>query len=281
MNASSLPIGVTFNLKVRPDHFSAIDVLDLHFPVVAGRRVAEDRLAPTSLFIYGTAFPFPVWHGGIFATAAHVVKSASVAGEVVLGRLGHDIPGYGVERAEIFENFDFALLKCPGLEKFPPVNLEMQASLRLFDDVSAVGYPFSVDPEHLVATHRGFAGHIVACRQLYRLPGQPFGYELSFPTPPGMSGAPLMHRGRDGSTRCYGFVVEHATTEFAGVSISLGIAVSCWILWSIRSRFLRSDAFSAWFGVSAAPQPPPHAPKQLAPDMPTESDLEDWTDSET
>lgn len=247
-----------FRLQVRPYRFSAIDVLDLHLPVFSGERVTDDQLRPSSPYIFGTAFP--IWHGGLFATAAHVLKFAKAAGEPVLGRLGGDgpIPGYGIERAETFDNFDFALLKCPGLERFPPVTLEMVRPLRIFDQVTAVGYPFSVDPEHLVATHRGFAGHVVACRQLYNLPGQPIGYELSFQTPPGMSGAPLMHRGEDGVERCYGFIVQQLDTEFAGVHVRLGLAVAASVLCSIRSQFLRADTVSAWFGVSPAPPPPPN-----------------------
>lgn len=263
LEGSGFPVGVNFRLPVRPYRFSSIDVLDLHLPVFAGQRVAADRLEPASPYIYGTAFP--VWHGGLFATAAHVVKSAVAAGEVVLGRLGGPgpgIPGYGVERAEIFEEYDLALLKCPGLEKFPPVNLEMQNQLAIFDEVCAVGHPFSVDPEHLIAVHRGFAGHIVASRQLYRLPGQPPGYELSFPTPPGMSGAPLIHRGDDDVPRCYGYIVEQADTEFAGVRVSLGIAVSTAVFCSIRTKFLRDNTFSDWFGVPGAPPPPRHEPKR-------------------
>lgn len=281
MEASGFPIGNKFDLQVRPYRFSSIDVLDLHFPVFAGRRVANDQLAPASPYIYGTAFP--IWHGGLFATAAHVVKSAASMGEVVLGRLGGKgpaIPGFGIERAELFEDFDFALLKCPGLEKFPPITIEMQQSLTLFDEVKAIGYPFSVDPEHLVATHRGFAGHVVASRQLYRLPGQPFGYEVSFPTPPGMSGAPLMHRGPDGVFRCYGVIVEQATTELGGVSVSLGIAISSKVLRSIKSQFLRADSFSEWFGVAATPPPLRHDARVLRTKASIDDDLQGWPDAE-
>lgn len=280
LDASGFPVGVTFRLPVRPYRFSAIDVLDLHLAVFAGHRVADDRLEPASPYIYGTAFP--VWHGGLFATAAHVVKSAVAAGEVVLGRLGGPgpgIPGYGVERAEIFEEYDLALLKCPGLEKFPPLTVEMQNHLAIFDEVCAVGYPFSVDPEHLIATHRGFAGHIVASRQLYRLPGQPFGYELSFPTPPGMSGAPLIHRGEDDVPRCYGYIVEQADTEFAGVRVSLGIAVSTAIFRSIRTQFLCDKTFSDWFGVPGAPPPPRHEPRRPSGmSQAPSSQVDDWPD---
>jgi hypothetical protein len=280
LEASGFPVGVSFRLPVRPYRFSAIDVLDLHLPVFAGRRVADDRLEPASPYIYGTAFP--VWHGGLFATAAHVVKSAVAAGEVVLGRLGGPgpgIPGYGVERAEIFEEYDLALLKCPGLEKFPPVTVEMQNQLAIFDEVCAIGYPFSVDPEHLIAIHRGFAGHIVASRQLYRLRGQPFGYELSFPTPPGMSGAPLIHRGEDDVPRCYGYIVEQADTEFAGVRVSLGIAVSTAVFRTIRTQFLRDNTFSDWFGVLGAPPPPRHEPRRPSgTSQAPRSQVDDWPD---
>ena len=68
LDASGLPVGINFRLPVRPYRFSSIDVLDLHLPVFAGHRVAADRLEPASPYIYGTAFP--VWHGGLFATAA-------------------------------------------------------------------------------------------------------------------------------------------------------------------------------------------------------------------
>jgi hypothetical protein len=272
--------GSSFRYSVRPHRLNAIDILDLHLPVFSGRRVDEERLEPASPYIYGTAFP--LWHGGLFATAAHVLDSARADGEVVLGRLKGEgpIPGYGVEQAEVYPQYDFALLKCPSLEKFPPVALEMRRPLSLFDDVSAVGYPFSVDPEHLIATHRGFAGHVVAFRQLFQLPGQPLGYELSFQTPPGMSGAPLMHRDEDGVNRCYGFVVQQMDVEFSGVSVRLGLAVSATILRAIQSRFLKDRVVSEWFGIERHPQPP-QRPRRT-PDLSSRhlSSLEDWPDGE-
>jgi hypothetical protein len=268
--------GTQFRLNVRPHRFTAIDLLDLHLPVFAGTRVDNERIEPRSPYVYGTAFP--IWHGGLLLTAAHVLDSARASGEVVVGRLGEGpgpIPAYGVERAEVFPEYDLALLKCPGLEKFPPIALEMEKTLGLFDEVRAVGYPFSVDPEHLIATHRGFAGHVVAFRQLFQLPGQPLGYELSFQTPPGMSGAPLTHVDQEGTPRCYGYVVQQMDVEFCGVHVRLGLAVSMTVLRAIQSRFLKDQVVSEWFGVARAPQPPLRSRRSPANAPPS---IEDWPD---
>jgi hypothetical protein len=214
----------------------SVSVLDFSLPICAGRAQDGNKFEPAAPYVYGTAFP--IWHGGIFITAAHVYKNAAAAGHVVVGRFAtHEggIPAYFVDHAELWDDLDLAIVRCPMLASFPPVPVDLESHLHVFDEVSALGYPFSVDPEHLIADYRGFAGHIVGSRRIYRLPGQPFGYELSFPSPRGLSGAPLMHLGTDGIHRCYGYIVEQAETQFAGVTTTLGIAVSIDVLRSITS----------------------------------------------
>ena len=67
--------------------------------------------------------------------------------------------------------------------------------LKMFDEVTAIGFPFSIDPERLTWICRGFKGHVVTSREMYHISAQPPGYELSFVPPPGLSGAPTRLQG--------------------------------------------------------------------------------------
>ena len=96
----------------------------------------------------GTAFP--IWHGGIFITAAHVYKNAAAAGHVVIGRFAtHEggIPAYFVDHAELWDDLDSAIVRCPMLASFPPVPVDLESHLHVFrDEVSALGYPLKCRP---------------------------------------------------------------------------------------------------------------------------------------
>ena len=71
-----------------------------------------------------------------------------------------------------------------------------------------------------------------------------------------------MHLGTDGIHRCYGYIVEQAETQFAGVTTTLGIAVSIDVLRSITSS---AGSWRSSIGilrhVPRLPLPPPHQPK--------------------
>ncbi len=56
----------------------------------------------------------------------------------------------------------------------------------------------------------------------------------------------MLLRGEDDVPRRYGYIVEQADTEFAGVKVSLGIAVSTSTFRSMRTHFLRDNRFSDW-----------------------------------
>lgn len=125
----------------------SVSVLDFSLPIFAGQAQDDKTFKPAAPYIYGTAFP--IWHGGIFITAAHVYKSAAAAGHVVIGRFAtHDggIPAYFVDHAELWDDLDLAIVRCPMLASFPPVPVDLESHLEVFDEVSALGYPFSVDP---------------------------------------------------------------------------------------------------------------------------------------
>ena len=45
-------------------------MLDFSLPIFAGQAQDGKKFEPAAPYVYGTAFP--IWHGGIFITAAHV-----------------------------------------------------------------------------------------------------------------------------------------------------------------------------------------------------------------
>ncbi len=178
----------------------AVTIHDLHLGVVAGHGKVGEALEVVSPFIYGTAFPI---RPGVFATAAHVLRNAMAdagkEGVVALCRRGpEDIESGPVVRTDVHAGIDLALLECPYFAKLPGLPM-MVGELDIFTRVSAAGYPYAVDAERLAFVLRGFAGTVVTRRELYHLPSQPPGYELSFPAPRGLSGAPLVHVNREGT----------------------------------------------------------------------------------
>jgi hypothetical protein len=181
---------------------------------------------------YGTAFAVAA---DLFLTAAHVYNGAGADGEVVLARLTKEgTLAQRVVDVELFEDVDLALLVCPYLEaECLPFDFR---SLFYLDEVEAMGFPFSLDPETLVFHLRAFKGHVVTRRGLTQLPGAPPGYEVSFVPPRGLSGAPLVCR-RDGVPYVSGIVLQHYTNEFGEVTTQLGIAVDAEELLTLTSRW--------------------------------------------
>lgn len=184
-------------------------MLDLHLAVVAVRRKPDGGLESPRPVIYGTAFPIAP---GLFVTAGHVADDARADGMIGLAHIGPEggvrvssVPDY-----EVFSGIDLAVMSCPDLSGLPAMPLDFNHQLTLLDPAYAIGYPWSLDPEWVTVVPRGFRGHVVTRRETYQLPAQPPGYELSFLTPKGMSGAPLvrkpvllrLHRAADNGRRC-------------------------------------------------------------------------------
>lgn len=250
------PVGREFPLEVRAPKRLGVEMLDLHLPVMSGQWKKGGGFAAAVPVVYGTAFP--IAHGGIFVTAAHVIRDAKSDGEPVLSRLRSGdgaMQAYQIVDMELFEGLDLAVMRCPALEAAIPLSLDFDRELTIFDEVSAVGYPFSVDAEHLTMVHRGFAGHIVTRREFYHLPMQPPGYELSFLTPPGMSGAPLVAK-QGGSHYCYGYIIQQSSVSVKDVTVALGLAVSIEVLLWIRSAVVGKPLAFVLGREPVEPRPP-------------------------
>lgn len=242
---------------------------DLHFPIFALKRDA-DGAQTTSPVIYGTAFPIAP---GVFLSAGHVLRDASADGVPVLSR----IPSPSGPRLfqpfrlqfNIFTGIDLAVLKCEGLADIVPLPLDFDRTLTIGDEVSALGFPVAVDAEWVSVVHRGFRGHVITRREFYHLNGQPPGYELSFPAPRGLSGAPLVSR-ITGYHECYGYVVQQGTLGTAGEPTPVALAVDIKAILSV-------PALAQLFGrpVWDIVRTPPQRPGGF--DLPQGLD-EDWPD---
>jgi hypothetical protein len=254
----------------------AVTVHDLHLGVVAGHGKVGEALEVVKPFVYGTAFPI---RPGVFATAAHVLREAKADagpdGVVALFRRGReDIESGPVIRASVHDGIDLALLECPYFGKLPPLPM-MVGELDLFTRVSAAGYPLAVDGERLAFVLRGFAGTVVTRRELYHLPSQPPGYELSFPAPRGLSGAPLVRADRDG-TWCVGYIVEN--WKYSSGDFVAGLAVDSEALVRVESPLL-GGSLGAALGV-ALPPPRPPTPVRNPLMVPFEASAEGWPDED-
>jgi hypothetical protein len=165
---------------------------------------------------------------------------------------------YRVKDWEEIKAIDLALIRCPELASeivHMPMSFE---PLDVFDEVSAVGYPFSMDAERLVVVHRGFAGHVVTRREMFHIPGQPPGYELSFRAPRGLSGAPLVARHADGGTYCHGVVVQDMGIDIDQVGgLHVGIAVAADALLSVTTSFSSTGYLATLLGRAFVPRRAP------------------------
>jgi len=212
------------------------DPIGVHVAVVAGRGQGKEFALARAVF-FGTAF---VIAPDLVATAAHVYRNAASCGEVALWRHrmtpgGVESHGFPVSDADVFDDIDLALLSCPRIDA-PVLSFEFEA-LPLFEEVQAVGFPFSLDPERLIFVVRGFAGHVVARREHFRLKGQPPCYELSFIAPRGLSGAPLLAR-RNDRVLVAGVVIEEDGIEIDGIVTKLGIALDAQEFLRVTSRLV-------------------------------------------
>ena len=165
-----------------------IRAFDVHVPVFAYIEKPGGGIETPKPIIYGTAFPVAP---GIFATAGQVIKAAAADGKPGLTYVnpGAEIPLHQIKTYELVEAIDLALVESPSLRKLAPIPLDFDRRLDFLANASALGFPMALDAEFVTCIPRAFGGHVVTRRELYQLPAQPPGYELSFPAPEGLSGA--------------------------------------------------------------------------------------------
>lgn len=160
--------------------------------LTAGHVAAEIEASPNSLVVVG------VMDAEERMIGAKVTDTERLSGDVGLLRVN---PTH-IRGAE----------QCVATFRWKPELLEQ------LSPVKTVGYAMGhyVLEGELRVMPRAFQGYVVARNPRFRpvgMTGEPFCvYELSFPAPVGLSGAPLM-AGRDSSTRVAGVVIGNAETE--------------------------------------------------------------------
>lgn len=236
---------------------------DFNLPVLAYRRTPAGGIETPEAVIYGTAFPIAE---GLFATAAHVVEAAAAKGNVGLSYVtgaGEPILHHDVVQYDLAKEIDLAVLYCPSLKHLSPMPLDFDQPLDLLHPVMSMGFPMALDVEYVTCVPRAFMGHVVTRRQLYHLPGQPPGYEVSFFAPLGLSGAPLMSNVY-GAPRCYGYVIQQSTIGLGAEHerTPVGIAVTIDVLLRVESSFSKDGRLASVLGHAPVPPRPPKE-KQL------------------
>lgn len=267
----------------KESQWTGVRLFDTHFPVLAAVRKADGGIQAPKPTIYGTAFPVLP---GLFLTAGHVLKAVEADGIAALGYLpadGSAIKASSIEAGEHFTPYDLALFTCPGLEKIQPIPLEFDRDLTLLDPVWSVGFPCGVDAEWVTVTPRAFRGHVVTRHEHYGLPGQPPCYEVSFPAPEGLSGAPLMmpifSKTTPPTHRCFGYVIQQATLGSPERQIAVGVAVDIKVLLAIQTDLLELGVLAHAFGREPVKFKP--TPIQLPGGMkPAEASADGWPDDE-
>jgi hypothetical protein len=172
------------------------------FPVVGFRK--KDFTEPINIF--GTA---SLLGNGVFITTAHTIKAArECASHAILFMTDDDTFTMGEPiDFELFEDYDLGLLK---LTHYPNVSAYPWDEYRGFmtEPVQALGYPHGYDAKNNFITMRALIGHIVSYMPFHLFPNKPLIYELSFPCPRGISGAPIMT-----ASGIKGFVIGNSLTE--------------------------------------------------------------------
>ena len=220
---------------------------DFNLPVFAYQRRENGSLETPKPVIYGTAFPIAP---GLFATAGHVVRDADADGRVGLSYFtgaGEPVVHHHVPACEYIREIDLGLMQCPSLAHLAPIALEFDRQLDMLHPAMAMGFPMALDVEFVSCVPRGFEGSVVTRRQLYHLPAQPPGYELSFFAPQGLSGAPLMSMVH-GTPRCYGYVVQQSTIGLGPEKTPVGLAVSIEVLLTVKTSFAADGYLASVFG---------------------------------
>jgi hypothetical protein len=237
------------------DRPGPVAYVDFHLAVVAGRLDEDGRFISKPLLVFGTAFPVAP---GIFLTAGHVYENARAVAPVVglcpFPREPQDsrIKAYVVSAAEVHGGIDLAVLSCPDLEQLIPLPMSFDSLVEL-DDVRAAGYPYSIDTPRLTMVFRAFQGHIVSIHQTPNLSAEPPSYEVSFQSPRGLSGAPLVAI-EDGVLTGRGYMFGQLDIDSGNMRV--GCAVSSRALLSVESQMV-GGPLAGLFGKDLVPLPPP------------------------
>lgn len=195
------------------------NAFDMIFPVFT----AFKGQTPGSL--WGTAFPITKT---LFLSARHVVENANQhikdgnAEYIVLGKPEDNSPGSHVNMTvikafESHQSLDIALLEIHP-DQFENILIQgwRTEALPLLANVATLGYPYALDLAAMALTSRGFKGHVVGNGPQVDLGPKFFGYELSFPAPRGLSGAPLYTDEKD--IKVAGVIIGNASKEMEVVS---------------------------------------------------------------
>jgi len=234
---------------------------DLNVPVLSSLRATDGSLQTPKPLVYGTAFPLAP---GLFATAAHVIEAAAADGTPGLSYVSSaadPMVHYAVKSYELVKAIDLAILEAPSLAKLPAFPIDFDRKLEFLANASALGFPLAMDAEFVTCIPRAFGGHVVRRRELYQLPGQPPGYELSFPAPEGLSGAPLVST-HYGKAFCYGYIIQQSTLGIGDHRAAVAIAVDVDVLLSVKTKYTSSGALAQLFGRTPVDAHKP-SPKQL------------------
>jgi hypothetical protein len=181
---------------------SLLGPYSLALPVIPAEHRGRGKFSSDSGAVAGTCFSIG---NGIFMTAGHVaagIRESGKVGIVLAVSPQRDTPR-ALPVAE-FEDLpcDIGLLRVPSAAKLPPdwiYTLRWRRTpIVQFDDVRTLGFPHGSHTlgKRTNVIQRAFRGYIVCDPPEFELPafgGQRFGlYEVSFPAPLGLSGAPLL-----------------------------------------------------------------------------------------
>jgi len=226
---------------------------DYTFPVIGYERrsMNADRVV-TPKNVYGTAFSIA---DNCFLTAGHSIQNAISENDVLSVGFVDGATYIAAEALdyEVIPDFDTGIIKTiahVGRAKQYQWQREQLAALM---DVDVSGYPYAFDPKRNIIASRSFKGYVVS-RTRTPFAANPWGYELSFASPRGLSGAPLTTR--DNFPLIVGMVVGNCSTEMniftdreiisddkeriveRYEALQLGIAIESAELLSVRSRIL-------------------------------------------
>jgi hypothetical protein len=178
---------------------------------VMGLEAPEGSSSAKAREMCGTAFTIG---GGAYLTAGHVCKQARAHPLQAIGMM--DEPEteafklVKVTHAEVLEAVDLGVLKAS--HSFGTTFRWSRAPASLLDTVETYGYPYGFDAESEMLTVRAFKGTVVGGGPLRRVPAQPPAWEVSFPCPRGLSGAPLI-RTDPQPTQIIGVILGNNITE--------------------------------------------------------------------
>ncbi len=159
--------------------------------------------------ICGTAFALAP---RLFMTAAHVLNGPAEEFSLCTKiREGPGLTAWPVIDFELFSDIDVALVECdlPHVDMFSWHTQELD----MLTDVIAMGYPFAIDEADLFGRARALKGYVVCADTAgaSEISGKPRIYELTFQSPRGLSGAPLLVPTAQG-LRVAGVMIKNRST---------------------------------------------------------------------